>query len=166
MVVMAIPVSLYTGSRDPFIQTFMARTAAGYFSKRLGSAITIGAFYLNLDLSVTLKQVVVFDKHSRQLMTVGLMKVRMDDYAFKNRLNIRAVELKDVTFQLVIYEGEKDMNLQFLLDFFQPSSDTIQDLTDKKYTPYPVSFQDVSIVNGAFRYWDQNNDFPGETGMD
>lgn len=166
MAVLAIPVSLYTGSRDPYIQTFMARTAAGYFSKKLGSTITIGAFYFNLDLSLTLKQVVVFDKRDRQLMSVGYMKVRLEDYGLKKSLNIRQVELENVSFQLVYYDGENDMNLQFLIDFFQPSSDTIQDITDTITEPYPVSFRNVSILNGAFRYWDQNYDFPGEPGMD
>ena len=85
MAILAIPVSLYTGSRDPYIQTFMARSAAGYLSKKLGSTITIGAFYFNLDLSLTLKQVVVFDKHNRQLMSVGYMKVRLEDYGLKKK---------------------------------------------------------------------------------
>ncbi|NOU47132.1 MAG: translocation/assembly module TamB [Bacteroidales bacterium] len=166
MVVLAIPVSLYTGSRDPFIQTFMARSVAGYFSKKMGTTITIGTFYVNLDLSLAMKDVMIYDKHNRQLMSVGLLKLRMDDFTFKKQLNIRQLVLENVSFQLVIYEGEKDMNLQFLLDFFQPSSDTITDVTDTISTPYPVNFSNLSIVNGSFRYWDQNYDLPGEPGMD
>lgn len=161
----AVPVSLYTGSRDPYIQTFIARSAAGFLSKKLGTTITIGSFFLNLDLSLTLKNVVVQDNHSRKFISIGYLNFRPEDYSFSKHLNIRQLELENIQFELVIYEGQEDMNLQFLIDYFQPASEST-DTVNSPYIPYPIEVRNLRITDAMFRYWDQNNDYPNEAGMD
>ncbi len=169
MVLLAIPVSLYTGSRDPYIQTFLARSAAGYLSKKMHTKITIAAFYFNLDLSLTLKKVVVHDLRDKELASIGYLRLKLNDYKIHKHLNVKQLELENVSFNLVYYEHEPDMNLQFLIDFFQPTlnaNDSILYVADTISGIYPVLVDRLKITDGAFRYWDQDYDFPGEPGMD
>lgn len=160
-----MPVSIYTGSRDPYIQTFLARSAAAFLSKKLGTNITIGSFFLNLDLSLTVKNVGVLDSRSRKFISIGYLNFRPEDYSFSKHLNIRQLELEDIQFELVIYEGEEDLNLQFLIDFFQPPSDS-SDTINSPSVRYPIEVKKLRLTDAMFRYWDQNNDYPNEAGMD
>jgi len=62
---------------------------------------------------------------------------------FRNELKVSEISLEDVDFQLVVYEGEENLNLQFILDYVI-ASDTAVKVKEPFY--YPVTIN--SLVSG------------------
>ncbi len=99
------------------------------------------------------------------MISIGYFRLKPQDYLFSKHLNISLLELEKVQFELIIDQGQDDLNLQYLIDYFQTSSKAVQ--TDSLPLPtYTVSIADLQIRDAMFRYWDQNNDYPNEAGMD
>ncbi len=159
-----MPVGLYTALRDPFIQTFIARSAAAYLSKEFNSEVRIGAFYIDLDLSLKLEDVYVGDQQGNTLLSAGSIKMRIFSYEFSKGLSIRDLAMHNIEFQLIKYEGEEDLNLQFITDYFSGGKD--KDDTEETSQAYPIQLRLFELQHAKFRYWDQNKDSPGEPGMD
>ncbi len=163
-VMIAIPVGLYTAIRDPFVQTFVARSAAAYLSNQWETEVGIKGFYIDLDLSLTIEEVFVNDQRGNRLLEVGAVKMDLLSAGFRNALNINKLSMRQLVFQLIVYEGEEDMNLQFIIDYF--SGDRTADTLQTDALVYPVSLAKFSLEDASFRYWDQNKHSPGEAGMD
>lgn len=163
-VMIAIPLGIYTGMRDPFVQTLIARATAGYLSNQFQTEVRIGAFFIDLDLSLKMEGVYVADQKGQPLLDAASIRLRLASHELKRSLKVSSLHMQNIAFNLKKYEGEADLNLQFLIDFFagEPGNDTVAG------TPfdYMISLNDFSLRHAKFRYWDQNKDKPGEPGMD
>lgn len=141
----------------------MARTAAAYFSDQLGSTVTIGGFYIDLDLSLTLEDVYVADKRNNTLLQAKSINLEVLASKFRNELSVRRISLRDIEFQLIVYEGEEELNLQFILDFLNTADTTAK---EKEPFTYPVNISSFDIKQANFKYWNQNKDEPYSEGID
>lgn len=164
MVVLAIPVSLYTAIRDPFVQSFAARTVAGMLSEKLGAKIYIGNFFFDIDLTITLKDVLVNDLNGRPLLLADKMNVGLQYTNVRGDVYIKSVTLDGVVVNIIRYEREDDLNLQFLIDYFGGETDTAAYSPEKK--DFGLRLDKLLIRDSQFTFWDQNADSPNEAGMD
>lgn len=162
-VLLALPLGLYTALRDPFIQTFMVRSATTYLSRELGTTIKIRSFYIDLGLSLEINDLVVHDLHGNTLLSTGQLKIRPSKDIF-SKLSFSKISMQNTTFQLIRYEHEEDLNMQFVLDYFNNLSDTT--VSGDSKNPAQLSSGSLILHNANFRYWDQKNDQPGKPGMD
>ncbi len=160
---LAIPVGIYATLRDPFVQTFVARSAAAYVSDQIGSTLTIGGFYFDLDLSLTLDNVYVADKRNNTLLRAKSINLEVLASKFRNELSVRRISLKDIEIQLIVYEGEEDLNMQFILDYVIRADTTAK---EKQPFIYPIGVGSFDIKQANFRYWNQNKDDPESEGID
>ncbi|MDP3461344.1 MAG: hypothetical protein Q8S18_01005, partial [Bacteroidales bacterium] len=161
---LAFPIGLYTALRDPFIQTFVVRSAASYLSHQLNSTILIGCFYIDLDLSLEINDLTVYDQQNTILFQADKVKVRPSANFLKS-FSVAEVILEKATVQIVRYENEDDLNMQFILDYFKDSkADSTIDLPAS--SPSAFRMGHFKMIDGAFRYWDQQRDRPGNIGMD
>jgi hypothetical protein len=148
--------------RDPFFQTFAARSITTYLSKELGADIKVEGFYFALDLSCTVKGLSVNDLHDNPMITANEISFSLANLKFKEILQINAVKLADVDVQLIQYEGEEDLNLQFILDYF--SSEKVE--SDTVDRAFPLKINKLSISNGAFRFLNERLADPEIIGID
>jgi hypothetical protein len=162
-VVLAIVVGIFATLRDPFIQTFAARTAATYLSDQIGSTVTIGRFYFDLNFSLTLQDVYVADKQDQTLFRADNINVRLLSSKFRNGLSLSKVSVSGIDLQLIVYEGQEKLNLQFILDYFNNAGDVEE---NKETAPYPIHISSFELDRANFRYWDQNKDDPENKGID
>ncbi len=160
----AIPLGFYAGMRDPFVQTLIARATAGYLSKQFQTEVRIGGFFLDLDLSLRMEGVYVADQKGQPLLDAASIRLRLASHEVRRGLKLSNLHMQNISFNLRKYEGEEDLNLQFLIDFF--SDDKEKDTLSPLPPDYVISLSDFSLRNAHFRYWDQNKDEPGEPGMD
>lgn len=78
----------------------------------------------------------------------------------KNKFTINSININQPTFHLKTYKGDKNSNLDFLLDYFSSPEDT-SNKTPK--TPIDLKIKSVKINNADFVYSDENipNEVPG-----
>lgn len=160
---LALPVGLYTALRDPFVQTFMVRSVTTYLSGELGTTIKIKSFYIDLQLSLEVNDLMVYDLKGDTLLSTGQLKIRPSKDIFRN-LSFSSVSLENTTVQLVRHIDEENLNMQFIIDYFQSLSDSTE--IDKTQAKTQFQVGTLRLRNASFRYWDQNKDNPGMTGMD
>ncbi|MEI6816127.1 MAG: translocation/assembly module TamB domain-containing protein [Bacteroidota bacterium] len=109
--------SIYGLLHLPAVQTWATRTAMNYFSKQLHTKITIKSVDIAFYDKVVLEGFYVEDLHHDTLLYAGKLKVSVTDFILKkSKFDINSVELVDTYFHLRKYKGEKDLNLQFILD--------------------------------------------------
>ncbi|MBS4056357.1 MAG: translocation/assembly module TamB [Bacteroidales bacterium] len=168
MVALAIPVGFYAALKDPFIQTFAARSAASYLSKKLNTTIYVGGFFVDLDLSLKVEQLVVYDRHDSVMFKAEKIKLRPSPNIFRE-LAFSNLTFDELQVQVIRYEDEPDLNLQFVIDYFSDSSDATTEASRapaEKVKPPLIKIGSVKIKQSKFRYWDQHYDVPGGVGMD
>ncbi len=164
MVALAIPLSIYTAIRDPFVQSFATRTVAGMLSEKLGTKIFIKSFFFDIDLTLTLKDVVVNDMKGRPLLLADKLNLGLVWSDFAHEIHVKSLTLDGIQLNIIRYENEDDLNLQFLIDFFSGNADTTT--TSEKPSGFALKLDKLLIRDTKFRYWDQYQDSPGQPGMD
>jgi hypothetical protein len=147
--------SIFVAIQDPIIQKFAIRIAGGYISQKTGADIRIGRLYISPNFTIQIDHFMVKDLKGNDLLNVEELKVRpvMEDL-IHGKIHIGEVELNEAQANLITYEGEEQMNLQFLIDAF--SSDKEKDPNKKT----EVYVDQIVLRNLDFQFWNQNKDKP------
>ncbi|MCQ2302044.1 MAG: translocation/assembly module TamB [Bacteroidales bacterium] len=152
MVVLSVFVSLFIAIQDPIIQKFAVRVASGYLSENLGVEFKIGRLYISPDLNVILEDVLAKDQKDNVLLSSDKISAQFFySDAFEGDLHLGKVELDRTEANLVTYEGEDVMNLQFIIDFF--SSDKER---EPKEGSLPIRIDRLLLKDVDFMLWNQN----------
>ena len=150
MVILSIIMSIFVGIQDPIIQKFAIRIAGGIISSKTGVEIQIGQLYISPNFTIHINHFLIKDQKNNDLLSVKELKVRpMMEEIVHGNYEVARVELKDTDINLITYEGEESLNLQFLLDLF-PASEKKDD------TPFAMRLDRVLLKDLNFQFWDQN----------
>jgi hypothetical protein len=156
MVFLSVIMSLFIAIQDPIIQKFAIRIAGGYLSSKTGTEVQIGSLNISPNFTVNFDDVIIKDLKNNDLLNVKNLKIHpyMEELIHGD-IHLERIELNQASAQLVTYEGEDKMNLQFLIDAFA---------SDKEKTGgTPPIRIDRILVNGLdFQFWNQNKDNPAK----
>jgi len=111
----------------PWVQTRLTKGAMSYFSNKLHTKITIKGVNVVFFKKFVFEGFYMEDLHHDTLLYAGKLKISVLDYILKkSKFDLRSCELDDCDLHLRKYKGEKDLNLQFILDSFKSteSNDT------------------------------------------
>ena len=156
MVLLSIIMSLFIAIQDPIIQKFTIRIAGGYLSSKTGADVRVGSLYISPNFTIHFDDLAIKDLKGNDLLNIENLKVHpMMEDLIHGDIHLDRIELNQASANLITYEGEDKMNLQFLIDAFA---------TDKKSKGTPPIRIDRILVNGLdFQYWNQNKDKPERT---
>ena len=157
MVLLSIIMSVFIAIQDPIIQKFAIRIAGGYLSSKTGADVRVGSLNISPNFTISFDDLSIKDLSDNDLLKIDNLKVHpiMEDLIHGD-IHLDRIELNQATANLVTYEGEDKLNLQFLIDAFA---------TDKEKTrSMPPIRIDRILVNGLdFQFWNQNKDHPERT---
>lgn len=152
MVVLSLFVSLFVAIQDPIIQKFAVRIASGYLSENLGTEFKIGRLYVSPDFNVVLEDVFVKDQKDNVLISSDKISAKLFVRdALNGDLHLGKVELDNTEANLVTYEGDDSMNLQFIIDYFSSEKEKDPD----KAAP-SIRIDRLQLKDVDFMLWDQN----------
>ena len=145
--------SLFVAIQDPVIQNFAIRIAGGYLSNKTGADVKIGRLYITPDFSIHLQNLSLKDLKGNDLLYAEELVARplMEDI-INGDINIDKVKLVNAKANLITYEGEEHMNLQFLIDAFAT------DTEKKKDKKIPININRILVEDLDFQFWNQNKD--------
>ena len=159
MVILAIITSVFVAIQDPIIQKFAVRFAGGYLSEKTGADIKVGRLVVTPDFRLLIGDVTVKDLNQNDLAVIGTLRTKINiGDLLDGKIHLEHVMLRDVTANLIKYEGEDKLNFAFLADAF--ASDKPK---EKESGPMPIIIDRISLKNVDFQYWDQNKDNPSKT---
>jgi len=146
-----LPLTLYLLLRLPSVQTYITQKIAAHFSKKLNTEISVGGIDISWFLDIVIEDVVVKDLHNNQALKADKLIIDIEKINFKkNHISIGAIELKNTNINLFIYENQKDMNIQFIIDYFMSNDST------EEQAPWTIDIRDVKLNNISFAYRDFN----------
>ncbi|MCR5013509.1 MAG: translocation/assembly module TamB [Bacteroidales bacterium] len=146
--------SLFVAIQDPIIQNFAIRIAGGYISDKTGADVKIGRLYITPDFTIHLENLSLKDLKDNNLLKVEEMKVRpLMQEIINGDIIIDRVELNHAEANLITYEDEENLNLQFLIDLFASDKEK-----EKKDDPVTIQINKVLVDDLDFEFWNQNQD--------
>lgn len=155
--ILSLLLTLFLLLKDPFTQSALARVATTFLSNKLNADIKIDRVTVSALFDILIKDVKINDLHANNLFSAELIKINIDKISFRNHvLNIKEVKLNNANINLVTYEGEKDMNFQFLIDYFTTENinDTIA--KDSIQNNWKISCASIQLNNSNFAVINEN----------
>jgi len=105
--------------QTPWVQNIVRAKAQTYLSRKLNTAVRIGGLRINFLHSVTLKDVYIEDRRKDTLLSAGLIDVNLYVLGLlHNDLDIKKVELGDITVKIRRELPDTVFNFQFIVDAF------------------------------------------------
>jgi len=105
--------------QTPWVQNIVRVKAQTYLSRKLNTAVRIGGLRINFLHSVTLKDVYIADRQRDTLLAAGLIDVNLYVLGLlHNNLDIKRVELGDITVKIKRQLPDTAFNFQFIVDAF------------------------------------------------
>jgi len=136
------------------VQTWAAKKAAAFLSKKLHTTVSIKSLYIEPFSSVVLKDLYVLDLHKDTLLNAPKLKVDINGFSLFHSIENRVLDLSLIKLDngSVYLKKQKDStsNLKFIIDYFS-SPDTAKS-TGK---PWQVIFEKIAVNNLHFRYKNQ-----------
>ncbi len=138
------------GVRTSYVQTWLAQRATSYLSSELDVDIHIGKVTIQSLKDLKLEDVFFEDHHGDTLLSAKELYLEVRDYDLKKKtIDANNITFNQALFFLKKYEGEEQLNLQFLIDYFTSDEETSDD-------PFLVNIDQIRIFDSEFRYEDFN----------
>lgn len=146
--------------RTSTFQTWLAGQAADYLSGELNTEVRIGKVDLTVLRDAYIEDVYIEDLHGDTLISAPRLKIGLSSFSLsKEKFKFSQVALENARVKLKVYEGEEDMNLQFLLDYFASEEPDTMPSTQK------IFIDELRLDHAHFSYLDENAT-PTDSGMD
>ena len=131
--------------------------ATSFLSKELKTEVSIGAIDIRYLDRVNLKKVLLKDQQNDTMIFVSELNANYRLFSFSSqKYALDNVLLKDVDVRIGTPLGEKELNLQFLVDYFTPNN------PNPNAVAPVLSFKTVALENGKFNYFNRNLAKPTE----
>ncbi|MBL4652600.1 MAG: translocation/assembly module TamB domain-containing protein, partial [Flavobacteriales bacterium] len=139
----------YSSLHHPKVQTYITQSFAESLAEELGAEVTIRGVDVEWVKTVVLEGVLIKDLHKDTLLYIENFALNIVDYSVdSNYYHFGEVELRNAAFHLKQYKGEKDLNLQFIIDHFA-SEDTAN-------TRWLIDGEVLVFENVNFKYHNEN----------
>lgn len=134
------------------VQTWAAKKATAYLSKKLGTEVNVKSLYIKPFSSVVLEDFYILDKQKDTLVRTPKLTVELNSFSLFSSIRARKIDFKLIQLDNGSFylKKQKDSvtNLQFVLDSLK-SKDTTKTTRGK---PWATIFEKVVINNFHFRY--------------
>jgi hypothetical protein len=131
-------------------QTWAAQKVAHRISEALGAKVAIRSIKIRFFDRALIEGFYVEDLHHDTLLYVDQVEANFDDvYLNFTHFDFDHVKLKNGQFNVRQFEGEEDLNIQFILDAINGKSNPLDTV---KKTPPELFFWDIDVEGLNFTY--------------
>ncbi|MDB5089607.1 MAG: hypothetical protein JWR09_3601, partial [Mucilaginibacter sp.] len=132
------------------VQTWAAKKATGYLSKKLNTKVRIQSLYIKPFSSIVLEGFYVLDKKKDTLLSTPKLEVDLSNFSLFSSLYNRVIDFKLIQLNngsaYLKKQSDSTSNLQFIIDALSGPPDTT------KSKPWQVVFEKIAINNFHFRF--------------
>ncbi len=105
--------------QTPYVQGIVRVRAEKYLSRKLNTRVGIGGLYIGFPNTVVLRNIYIQDRRKDTLLAAGLIHVDLDMWGLlHNTLDIRELQLGDLTAKIKRSLPDTVFNFQFIVDAF------------------------------------------------
>ncbi|MCD4696007.1 MAG: translocation/assembly module TamB [Bacteroidales bacterium] len=133
-------------------QTFLARIATTYLTKKLNTEIKIEKLEIKSFQRLSLRNILIKDQHSDTLLFAGYISASLNQPLLGGNFSgVQKLELEEADIRIKKYKGEDFFNMQFLADFAGK-----KDTVDSTGRDVQFSIGELDISNSNFIFKNQN----------
>ncbi|HXB42301.1 MAG TPA: translocation/assembly module TamB domain-containing protein [Bacteroidia bacterium] len=137
------------------VQTWLGKEASAYLSKALKTKISIDAIKINFFKTVDLEGIYVEDLHQDTLLYGHNLGCEIAMLSFSNKkMELDLTHIKGITIKLQQYKGEKNLNFQFLIDYFASPGAAKKDTSKSSFQ---IHYGDLQLTDVSFVYKNHND---------
>jgi len=152
-------IGVFAVVNTPKVQTYLAQKLAAYLSKQLKTEVTIGRVEIEFIKTAVLHNLHINDLHHDTLIFVSVAKIDYSGFfAKENRIQLSKIELENGRLKIGQYANEKDLNIDFFIDFVSPPS--------KVKRPKNYKYQTIASDNFILKNIDFSYRFESDTAID
>lgn len=119
IIIVLIPILLYTVLRTSYVQNYLAQKITTYLSNQLETEISVKGVDVTFFLNIVLEDISVKDQHDEQILFAEELIFNTGRISFKERfLEINKLCFENAEIRLVKYPDAKDYNFQFIIEYF------------------------------------------------
>jgi len=135
-----------------WFKNYAADKATAWLTKELGVAVSIGEISLDYFDALDATEVFIADQQQDTMLYVENLHIDFDLFSFTNTLiKLDDIVLEDAKVFIGIPKNEKQINLQFLIDYFSPKKES-----STPSAAQVINLSKVSLQNTEFRYFNKN----------
>lgn len=133
-----------------YVQTQIAQYFSKQLSESIGAKVTISKVHFRFFDSLSINELYVEDLHQDTLLYAESIDANVEGFYLNfHQLDFDDVKLNNTVFKVKQYVGEKDLSIQFLIDYLDPPKKV---KTPNKNKPFEMFFWDVSLNNVTFEF--------------
>ena len=134
VIIISVPIALFSIAIDPQIQTISARFAASFLSNEFQTKVSIERLSISPFLDLNLNEVYVEDKHNDTLIYAGQLNARIaNPLKRRDKIQVNEVSAKNAVVKLHKYPGDTSFNINMISDLFK--SDNKEQINDTIESP-------------------------------
>lgn len=144
--------------RNKAVQTYAAKRAARYLSAELKTKVEIESIELDFFKNAHIENAFMADQTGDSMLYARTIDCNIDDFSTATRkILINTVSVTGVYVKIGKHKGEKDKNIDFLVEYFNPPRKKPRTTPKKIWSIY---FQNVDIDNSYFEQFDDRKPEP------
>ncbi len=152
VILLAVSILLLIFQYKP-VQTWAAKKAAAYLSKKLHTKVVVGSLYIQPFSDVVLEGFYVLDQQKDTLISTPKLQIELNGFSLlttpsNHVLDFKLIQLDNGSAYLKKQKNGTS-NLKFILDYFS-SPDTSKTPSSSK--PWKTVFEKIALNNFHFRY--------------
>ncbi len=152
LTVFIMPLPAYLLLRLSPVQTFITAKVARSLSEKLGTEVTVGGVDISWFLNISIEDLKIRDRHHKTLIAAHNIKLGYGKiHRNKRLLSLNSISVNKADVNLIQYQGDSLLNLQFIIDYF--ASTEPADTTTK---PWSLRCKTLKIIDSHFNYCNQN----------
>ncbi|MEZ4936250.1 MAG: translocation/assembly module TamB domain-containing protein [Crocinitomicaceae bacterium] len=129
----------------------MANRVAAYLADEWGTVVTIDKVEIIFFDSAEIQGLYAEDQQGDTLIYAEKIWVEIDDFSFKKKFfYIENIEFENTNAYLIKHEGEDDLNLKFIIDYFTPEE------PDTSKIDFDFRIANIALKNVHFIFKDEN----------
>lgn len=150
MLILLIITGFYFALKNSRVQTILTQEVAEYLSEKLNAIVSVKKVDIDFFKTLVIEDVYIEDLHHDTLLYSQVIKGDIGLFNIgNNQLSFNEISLENTVFNLKTYAGERDINLQFIIDAFASGDTTAA-------AQWGIDIKKFTLVNASFRYRDEN----------
>lgn len=147
MIIVLCTVGFYVAVNQPRVQTWLTQTIASILSSQINADVSVGSVHIKFFKRIEVRDVYVEDQQGDTLLYAQRLYANLGRLQpFKNKYDVKKIELKGTYVNLYQQPGSDHFNYQFLLDSLLSKNKQ----PDTSSTQIDLKLQDITIHDLRF----------------
>lgn len=160
--ILRLLVILFFLVQTSWFQTWMAQQVASSLSEDLNTKVEIGSVDIEFFNTLVLNDIYIEDLQGDTLLYAPQVDAEIEDWSISQHfIKVEEVDLIEPRVKLQTYEGEEQLNFQFIVDHFASDEED----TDTTKSKWDISCDAITLWDAHMSIKDHNNKVAPEYGM-